>query len=46
MSGDGMEDDSYKHTGSPEKLLKLNDESGVVPLKTNISKLSNDFTIN
>ncbi|KAL4443086.1 hypothetical protein ABPG74_002153 [Tetrahymena malaccensis] len=46
MSGDGMEDDSYKQTGSPEKLLKLNDATGIVPIKTNISKLSNDFTIN
>ncbi|KAL4461898.1 hypothetical protein ABPG72_003918 [Tetrahymena utriculariae] len=46
MSGDGMEDDSYKQTGSPEKLLKLNDATGIVAIKTNISKLSNDFTIN
>ncbi|EAR85438.1 hypothetical protein TTHERM_00441860 (macronuclear) [Tetrahymena thermophila SB210] len=46
MSGEGMEDESYKQTGSPEKLLKLNDATGIVPIKTNISKLSNDFTIN
>lgn len=45
MSGDGMEEESYRQTGSPEKMVKLNDESGVVALKTNISKLSNDFTI-
>lgn len=42
---DEDEDDSYKMTGSPEKMVKLNDENSEVAIKTNISKLSNDFTI-
>ena len=46
MSGDDMDEDSCKQSGSPEKMLKLNDETGVVAIKTNISKLTNDFTIN